>query len=228
VATLLGIGIVAIDPARATALERAGFRPAGTLPDGDVVLQRPTRPRVRLVHRAETVTGGEKASLAAVLRDARVAPEAVVLEAETVPGATAEAPAEPPAGAAESVRIIADEPERVVVEARVAAAGLLVLADTFYPGWQAEVDGVPTPILVADHAFRAVRVSSGEHTVVFVYRPWSVRLGLAISLCAALATAACLTRRPRAEVIRACRPPGRVVAEQDGRPVQGPRPGARA
>ena len=47
-----------------------------------------------------------------------------------------------------TARIVEDLPERVEVEADLAAPGYLVLADTFDPGWSATVDGRP----VADPA----------------------------------------------------------------------------
>ena len=63
--------------------------------------------------------------------------------------------------------------------------GFVVLTDQDYPGWRATVDGVPTPILRANYAFRAVRVPGGRSVVEFRYRPWSVWLGLATSLATA-------------------------------------------
>jgi uncharacterized membrane protein YfhO len=56
-----------------------------------------------------------------------------------------------------------------------------VLADTFYPGWQATLDGKPVEILRADHAFRAVAFPPGEHRVTFRYVPLSFRAGATIS-----------------------------------------------
>ncbi len=58
---------------------------------------------------------------------------------------------------------------------------LLYLNDNFYPGWQATVDGKPTPILKANYAFRAIAVPAGEHQVVIKYAPFSFTIGLFIA-----------------------------------------------
>jgi uncharacterized membrane protein YfhO len=67
--------------------------------------------------------------------------------------------------------------------------GRLILNDTWYPGWQAKVDGRSMPIEHANVAFRAVQVPAGNHLVEFTYRPSSVRIGEVLSLVAALAIA---------------------------------------
>ncbi len=59
--------------------------------------------------------------------------------------------------------------------------GYLVLPDAYYPGWQATIDGDPTPIQRANYAFRAVYVPAGEHTVQFVFKPTIWKIGLIIS-----------------------------------------------
>jgi len=76
------------------------------------------------------------------------------------------------------------------------ANGWLVVADVWYPGWQASVDGVRAPVLRADYLFRAVPVVPGEHTVTLRYHPRTFSLGLALSGLA-LAGWAFLYRRER-------------------------------
>jgi len=58
----------------------------------------------------------------------------------------------------------------------------LVLADSYYPGWKAYVNGREEKILRANLFFRAVPLSAGHHTVEFRYEPRSFAVGLAISL----------------------------------------------
>ena len=77
------------------------------------------------------------------------------------------------------------EPERVVVEARGEADSLLVLTDSYYPGWRASVDGEPVRVLRANGLYRAVRLPAGRHRVVFEYAPESLRRGGAVSLASA-------------------------------------------
>ena len=80
--------------------------------------------------------------------------------------------------------VVAYEAERIVLRAEVAAPALLVLADAFYPGWQAVVDGSPAPILRTNLMFRGVTLEPGVHEVVFTYAPVRWRQGVTISLVA--------------------------------------------
>jgi uncharacterized membrane protein YfhO len=69
---------------------------------------------------------------------------------------------------------------------------MLVLADSFYPGWRATVDGVAAPILRANLTFRAVALEPGVHEVVFTYYPAGWRWGVGVSLGAIVAMVAVL------------------------------------
>ena len=77
--------------------------------------------------------------------------------------------------------VMSYDAQRVVVETAGDRPGVLVLTDSFYPGWQATLDGQQVTVYAANVAFRGVLVPAGPHTVVFEYRPASVTLGLGLS-----------------------------------------------
>jgi len=60
---------------------------------------------------------------------------------------------------------------RVDLTATLPENGYVVLADQYYPGWHASVDGVDAGILPVDGLFRAVRVPAGAHGISFRYLP---------------------------------------------------------
>jgi hypothetical protein len=62
-----------------------------------------------------------------------------------------------------------------------ATPALLVLADTYYPGWKAFVDDRETPIIPANLSQRAIEIPPGTHRVTFHYRPQSVVIGGIVS-----------------------------------------------
>ncbi|MBZ0293393.1 MAG: YfhO family protein [Anaerolineae bacterium] len=66
------------------------------------------------------------------------------------------------------------------------ADGYLVVADTFYPGWIATVDGEPAQIEQANLAFRAVEVPAGARQVRFEYHPAWLLPGMLVSVVSLL------------------------------------------
>lgn len=85
-----------------------------------------------------------------------------------------------------AVRWLADEPERVRLEVETPTPVFLVLADTYYPGWTATIDGAPARVYRANYIFRAVRVPPGVHRVEFRYEPETFRRGLVITVGSAV------------------------------------------
>ena len=73
----------------------------------------------------------------------------------------------------------------VQIRARLSTPGILVLTDSYYPGWKVFVDGAQKKLLRANHFFRAVELPAGNHSVEFVYDPLSFKIGLLISLLTA-------------------------------------------
>jgi uncharacterized membrane protein YfhO len=59
---------------------------------------------------------------------------------------------------------------------------LLVLPDTFFPGWKATVNGEERMIYATDGAFRGVTVPEGRSQVEFRYEPRAFPIGIAIAV----------------------------------------------
>jgi hypothetical protein len=82
--------------------------------------------------------------------------------------------------------------ERVVVQTRADVAGVLILAEAWYPGWQATIGGRPLAVFPVNGWMRGVVIPAGGHEVVFSYRERLLGPGLALSLLSAAAVAALL------------------------------------
>jgi uncharacterized membrane protein YfhO len=68
---------------------------------------------------------------------------------------------------------------------------MLVVAQTWYHCWKAEIDGQDAPLLRANYDFQAVAVPAGRHEIRLNYRDALFHAGVAVSL---LALAVCLWR----------------------------------
>ena len=143
-------------------------------------------PRVFLVDR-QRVVGSGTAALDAVTDPAFDGRAAAVTEA-ALPGigaVTAGASGgggglAPPAGA--SARLVRYDPGRVRIDAVASDRSLLVLTDTWSPGWKATVDGRPLPLERVDYLLRGVVVGPGRHVVEMRYQPSGWRIGWIVSL----------------------------------------------
>jgi hypothetical protein len=72
--------------------------------------------------------------------------------------------------------------ESVTVRVRTACAGLLVLPDTYFPGWRATVNGRNQTIYPTDGAFRGVPVPNGTSRVEFRYEPRAFPIGIVLGV----------------------------------------------
>jgi hypothetical protein len=78
-----------------------------------------------------------------------------------------------PAPAVASVKITSYRRNAVALDVDTDRAGVVVLHDIYYPGWEASVDGQPQAILRTNVLFRGVEVPAGHHVVTFTFRPLS-------------------------------------------------------
>lgn len=128
-------------------------------------------PRARAVHEARTLPDAE--ALALAMQKADFDPARVVLLAGEAP--------ELERCEGSKVTILAYAPNRVRLRAEMPCRGMVVLSDTYYPGWRAYVDGRRARIWEAYGAVRGVVVEAGSHEVDFRFRPASVFGGAALT-----------------------------------------------
>jgi hypothetical protein len=171
--------------------------------DGVVVLRNlRAQPRAWLVAEAEAVDGEEALRMIrgeggrefdprrTALVEAR--PEELSALELAAPGGGAEA-------AGGSARVVAYGPNHLAVETESGRAGVLVVSEIFYPGWEADVDGEARPVLLTNYLLRGVAVPAGRHRVEMRYRAPAARTGAIISALtvAALLAVAFVARRGR-------------------------------
>jgi Bacterial membrane protein YfhO len=88
------------------------------------------------------------------------------------------------AGARDQATIERYSAESLTLRVRAACAGLLVLPDTYFPGWRATVNGRKQTIYPTDGAFRGVPVPKGTSRVEFHYEPRAFPIGIALAVAA--------------------------------------------
>jgi hypothetical protein len=89
----------------------------------------------------------------------------------------------------EPVERVSKSPEVLEFAIAPERPALLVVTDSWYPGWRAWVDGVESPVLRVNGLFRGVPVGAGAQRVEMRFEPWTFRIGMALSLAAAAAIA---------------------------------------
>lgn len=142
-------------------------------------------PRTFIVHEAVGLADRRHAAAALAALGERTADETFL------PGPV---PALERCAGPEEARIVESSENRVVVEARLGCRGMVILSDTWFPGWRAWVDGQRTRIHEAYAAVRGVVVDGGAHRIEFRYLPGTVLAGAACWILAACAAGACARR----------------------------------
>lgn len=97
-----------------------------------------------------------------------------------------------------TVEITSYEHTEVTLETKFPQGrGFVVLADQYYPGWFAYIDGIPTNIYKTNGVVRGVVVPAGTHKVLFRYRPIKIYAFMALSIFTLAGIATALIRLKR-------------------------------
>jgi hypothetical protein len=106
----------------------------------------------------------------------------------------ADAAGEYPGSASARIQWLEDEPDDLALHVEAAAPAFVVVADAWFAGWDAWLDGAPVQVSRVDHSLRGIAVPAGRHELRMRYRPegWEggvrvTRAALSLWLVSALA-----------------------------------------
>jgi hypothetical protein len=87
----------------------------------------------------------------------------------------------------DDVKVMEYTSNRVVLETEISSPAYLSIAESYYPGWRAWVDGVEARIIRANYAYQAVPLPEpGPHRIVLKFLPTEFKIGLWISVITAM------------------------------------------
>jgi hypothetical protein len=175
----------------------AKFHHVASLPGTELFENSTVFPRFFLVHNVRTVASPDEAR--DLIRQRRID-----LRREAIVDQPVELRSNNGVGAnlADDVTTLKYEPDEIEVSTQTQNEAVLVLSETYYPGWKAWVDESPVQVFQTDIALRGVVVPAGSHRVRMQFRPLLLPIVLLISLGTAilLAFSAFMYRRRESHV----------------------------
>ena len=155
------------------------FRHIASLPGNELYENPRVFPRFFLVHQARTVGSLEEARDSILhngvdLRKTAVVNERIALDSQM---------------SDDDVKELSYRPNSIEVSVRASRGALLVMSETYYPGWKAWVDDQPARIYPTDIALRGVLIPPGVHRVRMEFRPVILPISLGITVLTAIGLA---------------------------------------
>jgi hypothetical protein len=157
----------------------AKFRHVASLPGTEIFENTAVLPRFYFVRRARQVASLAEAHELIEHRRVDLRDTAITDQPLDLPPAD-------DSGSAGDVKVVKYEPSRIELSLEAPRASLLVLSETYYPGWKAWIDEQPTAIHSVDIALRGVVVPAGAHQLRMEFRPLILPVSLGISLATAI------------------------------------------
>jgi hypothetical protein len=110
------------------------------------------------------------------------------------------------------IRWLLDNPDHLEIQTSSGSPSFVVIADTWFPGWRASLDGRPVPIYRVQHMLRGLAMPAGTHQMRLDYEPegwtsgvrwtrWAWGLWLSAVAAAAMWRARCVGARPPAAIV---------------------------
>jgi len=148
--------------------------------DGYVKIYVNTRLVPRFFFAARAVEAGREAVIKDISSDGFDPKEIVYVE--NFMGGVLPGQATDPSPMEQTITVNSYGPNRIILSATAGRPAWLVSSETYYPGWKAEIDGVPAAIFRADYNFRAIYLPAGAHSVRFYYSSTLFNIGCLVSL----------------------------------------------
>ena len=157
------------------------FQPVAKIAGYTIYENARTLPRFFLVGR--TQPAGNLADAASALHAADFDPlQTAIVETSETPGSFATG----------QVEVVSYLPAAIQLRTHSAGESFLVAAESWYPGWEAGIDGQTARLYIADVAFRGLRIPAGDHQVEMRFVPRILYRSAVISLVALLAAILCV------------------------------------
>jgi hypothetical protein len=85
-------------------------------------------------------------------------------------------------------------PEELLIDVGDHPAGFIVLSEIYYPGWRAEIDGIPIPVHRCNSILRCLELGDGDGTTTIrmSFRPATVRWGMIVSITSLIIVASAI------------------------------------
>lgn len=131
---------------------------------------------------SQTVLENEEAVLEAIFSNRYDLKETVLCTSEILSGSSTYEDS----GSDPSLNIEVYKPNFIQLRVINPKETVLVLTDSFDPGWTVCIDGKPDTVHVVNYKFRGIRVEPGEHVVTLRYLPQSFIAGAITTSCGSI------------------------------------------
>ena len=96
-------------------------------------------------------------------------------------------PSTPECSGDDEVRYVSHAPAESELQVATPCDRILVISETWFPGWEGRIDGRPAIVHEVDGALQGLLVPTGKHVINLRYRPLSVFAGAWITMLSAAA-----------------------------------------
>ncbi len=84
------------------------------------------------------------------------------------------------------IALTTHKPNHLVYDSKVKEESFAVFSETYYPGWQAYIDGNPVEHVQVNYTLRGLPIPEGQHKIEFKFEPQVVKTGSVITLTSSI------------------------------------------